>query len=252
MIYFLKFCASLILPPGIFIVLFFFLAYCCLKNAQVRLARTIFILTLGLYICSTNLFAGYLMGKLERDYTPPLYPAGDVIVMLGGGATRDTPDVSGMGGLCSIPSSRLLTAVRLQRKLHVPIIVSGGAAHAASAKEALIARRILIDLGVPEDKIIVEDKSLNTKQNALFCAKIIKERDFSEPLLVTSAFHMRRAVLNFKQQGINVIAYPTDYTQNIHRSFYLSQLMPSGEALFYTETALQENLRYLITKYLKY
>ncbi|MBQ1416500.1 MAG: YdcF family protein, partial [Selenomonas sp.] len=171
--------------------------------------------------------------------------------MLGGGAFPDTPDVSGQGTLCSSPANRLLTAVRLQKKLAVPIILSGGQVYSDSGPEAVIAKRILMDLGVPEDKIIVESKSINTTQNAKFSTEIMRERGLNKPILVTSAFHMRRSVLNFAKNGMEVTAYPSDYRVNLHHDFHYNKLRPSVAALDDNVLVLQEVLRALVTRYLE-
>lgn len=252
MIYLLKFGASFILPPGIFIVLFILLAVYCWKKSQRTAASILLIITLTLYLLSTSWLSQRLVRNLEDEHNPPVYPTGDSIIMLGGGATLDTPDISGTGELRSIPANRLLTAVRLQKKLNVPILVSGGQVYEDSGKEAVIAKRILMDLGVPEGKILVEDKSLNTKQNAEFSAKILHEHELYEPILVTSAFHMKRAALNFEQEGINVLPYPADYMENKNLVFHYNKLAPSADALADTEMALQEELRFWITAYLRY
>lgn len=252
MIYLLKFGASFILPPGIFIVLLLYLGINCWKKHKHQTALKIFIITLLLYFCSTGLVAQKLVGSLEDEYNPPVYPTGDSIIMLGGGATLDAPDVSGTGELRSIPANRLLTAVRLQQRLNVPILLSGGQVYKDSGKEAVIAKRILMDLGVPERKILIEDKSLNTKQNAKFSAAILKDNELFEPILVTSAFHMKRAVLNFEQEDVHVTPYPTDYIESKHHVFHYNKLMPSADALANTEMTLQENLRCLVTKFFKY
>lgn len=252
MIYLLKFGASLILPPGIFFVLFLLLAIYCWKYTKKYVAIIILILTMSLYLLSTSWMSQKLVSNLENEYNPPVFPTGDAIIMLGGGATLDTPDVSGTGELRSIPANRLLTAVRLQKLLNVPILVSGGQVYEDSGKEAVIAKRVLLDLGVPESKILVEDKSLNTKQNARFSAQILRDHELYEPILVTSAFHMKRAVFNFEQEGVTVTAYPADYIENKEQVFHYNKLAPSAGALADTEMALQENLRFLVTKYLKY
>lgn len=252
MIELLKFGASWILPPGIFFLMFFFLAYCCWKRRQKRLAATISIVTLLFYMISTSYVAGTLIGRLEDVYdTPDKLPHADVIVLLGGGATKDTPDVNGQGTLCSIPANRLLTAVRLQKKLDIPIIVSGGQIYEDSGREADIARRVLKELGVSEDMIILENKSLNTTQNAQYTANILKERNFKNPLIVTSAFHMERAVANFEKLDIKTIPYPCDYMVNRDKVFHLSKLAPSSQALEFSAIYMQENLRTFVTKYIE-
>ncbi len=252
MVYFLKFGASWLLPPGIFIVALFALAwYAWKRRGERRIAALLFALTFVFYLLCTSVVAERTLGWLEQAYLPPAEPAGDVIIMLGGGAMPDSPDVDGVGALCSSPANRLLTAVRLQRKLGVPILLSGGQVYEDTGAEAKIARRILIDLGVPESKILVETQSINTTQNARYSAEILRAQGLTQPILVTSAFHMKRAVLNFKKQGIDVVPYPADYQVTHHPVFHYTKLRPQTEALLNNVTVLQETLRTLVTRYLE-
>ena len=252
MVYFLKFGASWLLPPGIFIVALFALAwYAWKRRGERRIAVLLFALTFVFYLLCTSVVAERTLGWLEQAYLPPAEPAGDVIIMLGGGAMPDSPDVDGVGALCASPANRLLTAVRLQRKLGVPILLSGGQVYEDTGAEAKIARRILIDLGVPESKILVETRSINTTQNARYSAEILRAQGLTQPILVTSAFHMKRAVLNFKKQGIDVVPYPADYQVTHHPVFHYTKLRPQTEALLDNVTVLQETLRTLVTRYLE-
>lgn len=252
MVYFLKFGASWLLPPGIFIVALFALAwYAWKRRGERRIAALLFALTFVFYLLCTSVVAERTLGWLEQAYLPPAEPAGDVIIMLGGGAMPDSPDVDGVGALCSSPANRLLTAVRLQRKLGVPILLSGGQVYEDTGAEAKIARRILIDLGVPEEQILVETRSVNTTQNARYSAEILRAQGLTQPILVTSAFHMKRAVLNFEKQGIDVVPYPADYQVTHHPVFHYTKLRPQTEALLDNVTVLQETLRTLVTRYLE-
>ena len=251
MVYLLKFGAAWVLPPGIFFLAMWYVAWRLYKKREKRLAAMLAALVFVFYLFCTSLVSERLMGALESAYTPPENPQGDVVIMLGGGALPDTPDVSGQGTLCSLPANRLLTAVRLQKELAVPIILSGGQVYSDSGPEAVIAKRILMDLGVPEDKIIVESKSINTTQNAKFSTEIMRERGLNKPILVTSAFHMRRSVLNFAKNGMEVTAYPSDYRVNLHHDFHYNKLRPSVAALDDNVLVLQEVLRALVTRYLE-
>ena len=251
MVYLLKFGAAWVLPPGFFFLAMWYVAWRLYKKREKRLAAMLAALVFVFYLFCTSLVSERLMGALESAYTPPENPQGDVVIMLGGGAFPDTPDVSGQGTLCSSPANRLLTAVRLQKELAVPIILSGGQVYSDSGPEAVIAKRILMDLGVPEDKIIVEGKSINTTQNAKFSTEIMRERGLNKPILVTSAFHMRRSVLNFAKNGMEVTAYPSDYRVNLHHDFHYNKLRPSVAALDDNVLVLQEVLRTLVTRYLE-
>ena len=154
MVYLMKFGAGWVLPPGSIILALLVLAgYIWRRKHEPRLAAVLGVLTLALYLLCSPLVSERLMGHLEQTYTPPAEPQGDVIVMLGGGAMPDSPGVDGEGELCARPADRLLTAVRLQRRLDVPILLSGGRVYSDTGDEAKIAARILQSLGVPEDKI---------------------------------------------------------------------------------------------------
>lgn len=250
MIPLLKFGASWILPPGIFIILLIALTY-KLTALNKKLAIYVGVGTIIFYLLCTGLVAQYFMGKLENVYSAPedLESCGaDVIVFLGGGAIKDVQDVDGEGNLTSSASSRLLTAVRIQRLLNIPIILSGGQLYSDSGEEAIIAGRILQSLDVPTDKIILETKSLNTTQNAIYSAEIIREKNFHKPLVVTSAFHMRRAVLNFSGQGLEIIPYPTNFSVAKHEEFHYNDLRPQAAALLLNVTVMQEILRTFVTE----
>ena len=252
MVYFLKFGASWVLPPGIFILAFWGLAlYSWRCRQEKKLAVILAGITFVFYLLCTSVVAEQTMGWLESAYEPPANPQGDVIIMLGGGAMPDSPDVDGTGALCASPANRLLTAVRLQRRLDGPILVSGGQVYSDSGPEAQIARRILLSLGVSDDKILVETKSINTTQNAKFSTEILREHGLSQPLLVTSAFHMKRSVLNFEKQGVAVTAYPADYQVSHHPVFHYTKLRPQTEALLNNVTVLQETMRTMVTRYLE-
>ena len=265
MIYFLKFCAGWVLPPGIFILAFLALGiyvwrhsgrgasiYSSQRGSLGKGAGTLLILlAVVVYLFCMPWVAEKSMGWLEGKYLPPKNPQGDVIIMLGGGAYPDTPDVGGQGTLCAAPDSRLLTAARLQRKLDVPILLSGGQVYSDTGAEAKIAERILLDLGVPQEQILVETKSVNTTQNAKFSVELMKEKHLTRPILVTSAFHMRRGMLNFEKQGLEPVPFPADYRTALHHEFHYVKLRPSADAAYDNAVVVQEVVRGLVTRYIE-
>ena len=265
MVYLLKFLAGWLLPPGIFLILLFALGahiwrhssntqsiYSSQRRGVGKGAAGMLIaLTFAVYLFCMPWVSEKAMGWLENAYQPPKNPQGDVIIMLGGGAFSDTPDVDGKGTLCSAPASRLLTAARLQKKLNVPILLSGGQVYSDTGAEAKIAERILLDLGVPQDKIFVETKSINTTQNAQFSADILQQQGFKHPILVTSAFHMKRAMLNFEKQGIKATAFPADYRTAQSHVFHYVKLRPSADAAYDNAIVVQGVVRGWVTRYLE-
>ncbi len=113
--------------------------------------------------------------------------------------------------------------------------------------EAVDMRELLMMLGVPKDAIILEPNSLNTYQNAVNTREILEQRQINRILLVTSAFHMPRAVAIFEKQNFEVIPAPTDFlvTENSISSINsletnLLNLLPSPMYLEHTTLAMKE------------
>ena len=251
MIYLLKFGASFLMVPGIFIVLLFVIAFLLWRKNERRIAGIMAGLTAVFYLFSTSLISGLLIGSLENEYPQPADPEGDIIIMLGGGATADTPSLGEKGDLTSAAGNRLLMTAQLYNLLKLPVLVSGSAVFPGSGCEAEIAKRDLIRLGVPEEKIYTDTESLNTRQNAVYSAELMREHGFNRPILVTSAFHMPRSVLNFEKEGVQVVPFPTDYMANSIPTYHLNKFAPSSDALFEVDLFLREKLRTAVTKYLE-
>jgi uncharacterized SAM-binding protein YcdF (DUF218 family) len=252
MIYILKFGASLLMPPGIFILIFLVMAIWLWRKNEKRAASIMGAATIVFYLLSTFWISGLLIGSLENKYSMPKEFNGDCIVMLGGGALSGTPALDGEGTLSGAAGSRMALVAQLYKMTGFPVIVSGGQVYDDSGNEAHIASRELMLLGVPEDKILIEDKSLNTRQNAIFTCEIIRSHGWNKPILVTSAFHMDRSVLNFEKEGVEVIPAPADFRTNRPQSFNMNKLRPNADALGDSVIYMQEKLRRVLTQYLGY
>ncbi|WP_010631567.1 YdcF family protein [Sporolactobacillus vineae] len=242
--YVIKFIYGFMLPPGLFVTLTAAAAVWLWRQKR-KAACFCGAFSVLLYLSFLPLTGALLVHPLENRYQPPAQVNGDVIVMLGGGATEGTPDLNGTGQLSGDAANRLLMTYRLYQKTGLPIIASGGKVYPDSGREADIARRELIALGVPKGKVIAENQSLTTRQNAVNTEKILKQRRFVRPVLVTSAFHMPRAVRNFQKVGAQVIPYPTDYLVSKRIALYPAQFVPSDAAT--AATALKEYAGLLAT-----
>ncbi|WP_298846837.1 YdcF family protein [Clostridium sp.] len=242
MLYIIKILVNIILPPGCLIVfLLLYIVYHYKKNK--RLPKLFIAITFLFYIISIPLTSDLLTHSLEYKYPQPSKLSGDVVVVLGGGATLSSPDFSGEGNLFGSAANRLLTAARINKKTGLPIIFSGGQVFKTSGNEANIAKRFLLDLGITKNDVIIENKSLNTTENAKFTKVILTKNNYTKPILITSAFHMYRAVLNFNNSGIkNFVIYPCDYSTNKNISISFSSFIPSGSSLNYSTIALHEYL----------
>lgn len=227
-----------LLPPGVFIIALLVCAW-RLKRRKLH-ARALLLTAALLYLCSTYWVAGLVVRPLETAYLPPGAPAGDVILMLGGGATVDTPNLGGEGHLSGYAANRLLTTAQLAHATGLPVIVSGGKVFASTGTEAQIAQRILADLGVAPSRVFVEAESLNTRQNILHSLAIVQQQGYQRVLLVTSAFHMPRAVAECRAAGLVVTPYPTDYQTSRRRNLEFYHFWPSADALAIVSLSVKE------------
>jgi uncharacterized SAM-binding protein YcdF (DUF218 family) len=80
-------------------------------------------------------------------------------------------------------------------------------------------RALAVSLGVPEAAIILEKKAGSTYQNARFVAALAEPRGWKRILLVSSPYHMRRALLTFSKQApeLEVLPIPADSAFYAHR-----------------------------------
>ena len=144
----------------------------------------------------------------------------------------------------SAGAARLLTAARLAKQHSLPVLISGGQVFSDGVSEALVAERILLQLGLPQEQIIVETQARTTKENAAYTAALCHERGYQNVLLLTSALHMPRSMQFFErylgEQGVKVAAYPCDYTLNPQGKFNPRWLVPQLQAFDVTCMALHE------------
>ena len=114
------------------------------------------------------------------------------------------------------------------------ILVSGdsGAVLTKAHTEAHDLVTLLRLAGVPNSAIILEDKSRNTRENALLARQLLAGMpELDTLILVTSAFHQRRALGCFTKVGLRPIAFPAGYRSTDRRATPDYWLVPSAEAL---------------------
>jgi len=92
------------------------------------------------------------------------------------------------------------------------VLFSGaGAVQNPLANEAVNTRNLLESLGFDMSRVTFENKSKTTIENAKLSFELIQPKPGDKWLLVTSAYHLPRAVGLFRGAGWNVIPYPVDY-----------------------------------------
>jgi uncharacterized SAM-binding protein YcdF (DUF218 family) len=112
--------------------------------------------------------------------------------------------------------NRLTDAFQLYKKGHIrKILLSGGDGILLKEQvpEAREIQKLLLDFGIRPEDLIVEDSSRNTYENALLTKQVLEKQSLASDklLLITSAFHMKRAMGCFKKVGLNVQPYPAHF-----------------------------------------
>jgi uncharacterized SAM-binding protein YcdF (DUF218 family) len=177
---------------------------------------------LGLLVGSTVLLAVaglsplgnvLLLGLTERF--PPWQSTGtpDGIIVLGGAIDSEASAARNAIEL-DASAERVLTMLRLARRFpQARIAFSGGSGNLflGSVSEAPIAAQLLEEFGVSRDRILLEEGSRTTAENASMLRAMLAPKPGERWLLVTSAFHMPRAIGAFRNAGFDVEAYPVDW-----------------------------------------
>lgn len=167
-----------------------------------------------------------LLQPLENEYPRPSPVPQSIagIIVLGGGFDGHVTQARG-GFELGESGDRFVETLRLARIYPaVPIIVSGGEASLIGTTEgdASIARRFFTAYGVDANRLMLEDRSMNTYQNAAFTNEMMPPRT-GKWLLVTSAFHMPRAVGAFRKVGRDVVPWPVDYRTRGNESWSIGR-----------------------------
>lgn len=185
---------------------------------------------LGLIVCSLPVFVTLWANSWET--VPPLPERSisqsnpEAIVVLGGGLKQSGSKVVLKTGTLL----RLRYAANLARHTGLPLLVSGGGRlEKFDFSEAeLMADCLRNDYGVHARWL--EDESRNTAENAFNSSKMLREQGIRRVMLVTQAYHMPRALVQFEKQGLMVLPAPTDFIAS-DEEWDVFSFIPSAEAL---------------------
>jgi uncharacterized SAM-binding protein YcdF (DUF218 family) len=171
----------------------------------------------ALVICGLSPLGDVLIRPLEQRFPRPDLdrpgPAVAGIIVLGGAEDNramDTPQLAALNEA----AERYTEAVALARRLPAARLVFSGGSGALLRREppeAEAAARLFAALDIAKDRITLESKSRDTCENAAFTARLIAPQPDERWLLVTSGWHMPRAVGCFRRAGFAVEPWPVDY-----------------------------------------
>lgn len=169
------------------------------------------VLAIGAWTSTGALLLHPLEDHFSRPDPAPESVAG--VIVLGGGFEGSVNLARG-GYELNASGDRFVEAAILARRYpQARIVVTGGTGTLLLDGEGDgdTAPRLLTALGVEPERLVLENRSRNTHENALFTREMVEPREGETWLLVTSAFHMPRSVGLFRKAGFDVTPWPADY-----------------------------------------
>ena len=199
------------------------------------------------YIFSAPLFLKTFENIWDaKPYTASHTKKYSCVIVLGGFSSGNTP----ADGRFNTSADRFIQGAKvMETKLASHILISGGSGQLIpnEFREAAWVRGELLKFNIPDSLILVESRSKNTIENAAYSKELLKKTNLAPPyLLVTSAFHMRRALLIFKKAGVPVVPYPANYF-GADINFGLDEFLPNASVLSNWEVYTKELVGYIVT-----
>lgn len=236
-----KLLTTLILPPGILILMLLLGIVLIARHYTSTGIRIVITATVLLWMMSTPFIANTLMSMSEPF--PAIPPAqlstlkGEVIVVLGGGRQFNAKEY-GDDTVNRYALERLRYAALIHKETKAPILVTGGNVLTQRKPEGHLMAESLGSFGISAKWI--EKESRNTAENALYSYRILKEEGINHIILVTHAWHMPRAMEMFEKLGMHVTPAPTSFGGHDGTGISLWKFMPSAQAFLESSHALHE------------
>jgi uncharacterized SAM-binding protein YcdF (DUF218 family) len=227
---------SSLIPPNLFILLAMIGVLIAWRRKPFGLA--VATAAIGLvYLAAMPVTAGLLIRwaeaiALDGPMLPSDKPPGAIVVLSADTQRSGVPGVPDTVGQLTL--ERLAEAARQQRRLGLPILVSGGPPDAPVA--VLMSRVLQEDFRVPVQWR--EERSQNTFENALYSAEILRGADIHAALVIAHPWDMARALWSFRAVGYPVIPLPTPEGGNPPLS--VAAFLPQVPALLGSYYALHE------------
>jgi uncharacterized SAM-binding protein YcdF (DUF218 family) len=218
-----KIIEQLMFPPGLFLFIIFLIFLLSLFRKRKITLWISFLFFIFVYFFSSWMGEWVLLKPLEKTYLPLNNQNESVqlehlknpaIVILAGGMVEGSPAAGSYGAeIGEVTLARLYGGFKIYRERNTDIWVSGGMApgNRGNVPIAKVMKEVLISWGVNSDEIILEENSRTTLENAKYTMEKLKEKDYREIILVTSALHMKRSMQLFQNQGVKIIPAPVNY-----------------------------------------
>jgi uncharacterized SAM-binding protein YcdF (DUF218 family) len=234
MIYLHKLLPAL-LSPFILFVFFVIIGLIKRKNWIIWSSLILFL------ICSTPIVSSFLFSKLENTGSrknPDDMKNAEAIVVLSG-MTHSVNTKNGIISEWNDPD-RFFGGIELIKSNKAPIIIftRGKVPWKIGPDECDLLREKAIEMGVDSNKIVITGEVATTEDEAREVQKILSSKG-KKIILVSSAFHIPRAIINFKNKGFDVQPYPVDFKVSEYKLTPMD-FIPNAGALGGTEKSIRE------------
>jgi len=240
---------GLLVKPLTWLILLMVVAVFCRRQ---KVKKITIGATLSMLLFFTNPFMIHIALKMWEPEpvaieTLPVYDFG---VLLGGFA-RHLPASDKIA--LTDTGDRLWQTVSLYQNGKIrKILISGGGIIKAKS-EAETVRDALIAIGIPDDDILVETKSRNTRENAIFSAELIAaNHSGASCILITSAAHIKRSLGCFRKAGLNPDFFPANHIARYDEVYWAEWFRPDPAALRHWDSIINEWIGIAVYKMQKY
>ncbi|UUV19640.1 YdcF family protein [Fusobacteria bacterium ZRK30] len=229
-----KFISNILISPGIFIIFLIIVLMMSFRKRSATKAKLLLLMTItAIYLLSIEPVKDMIVEPLEKNYLPidrDQLEEVDCYVILGRGIYDNSP--KSLSSLTGSPSKaalfRVIEGVRLYKEFPKKIIVTGGIVYNEEKSEGSIYKELMVDLGVPDNDIIIEGRSRTTEENAKLTKGIMNKNGYKKGALITSATHMKRSKYIFEKYGAEVIPAPTGYISRYKESYRMDSYFPNA------------------------
>ncbi len=234
-----------IFAPSNLLLILTLLGACAFFLRSYRAAKVLIAISaLSFFVMGFVPLYAWLMRPLEDRFPIPDLTGKSVsgIIVLGGAVDQMATAARGPVQL-NEAGSRMTESVALARRFpNARLVFTGGSARllGITATEAETAKQFYLAMGIELQRLLLEDRSRNTHENAVFTRRLVQPKPGETWLQVTSAWHMPRSVGIFRKAGFPVLAYPVDYrTRGVTRDYW-SPLREVSLGLRLTDTGVRE------------
>ncbi|MDB1123615.1 envelope biogenesis factor ElyC [Vibrio algarum] len=236
-----KVVSSLAMPlPALLIIGFIGLLFIMFTQRQKTGVLFVFLSLTGIFLVSFQPISSRLLLPIEREYTVflPVDDTVDYVMVLGAGHVVDD-QIPPTSELSRTALMRLTEGIRIIRMYPGSKLILSGYKGGTEFSHAKMMARVALALGVAKPDIILLETAKDTWEEARQAAAFVNQ---SKLVLVTSASHMQRALMEFQSAGLNPTPAPTNYLAQADIEQAWNKYTPKSTYLEQTEHYWREQL----------